>query len=68
MLLSYVSYNTLNYAQTMTEWMGGDVIGSATVRESPYQLKYVSRGPRENEGRAGTASCSYAVRFYTWGV
>ena len=31
----------MNYAQTMTEWMGGDVVANSAIRESPYQLKYV---------------------------
>ena len=41
-LLTYVSYNTVNYAQTMTEWMGDEVNNQrGPMRESPYQLRHV---------------------------
>jgi len=41
-LLTNVSYNTINYTQTMTEWMSGAAITAGAVRESPFLLKCVA--------------------------
>jgi len=42
-LLTNVSYNTINYTQTMTEWMSGAASAAGAARESPFLLKCVAR-------------------------